>query len=97
MARVTLKNTGQLTGQEVVQVYVSDVKSRVEQAKKELAGFAKVELKPGETRTVDIPLHWTGFKFFDVEQNQWVLESGEFLIHIGGSSDVLPLQKSIQL
>ena len=97
VAKVTVKNTGKVAGKEVVQVYLSDDESSVEQAKKELAGFAKVYLNPGESKTVMIPLHWTGFQFFDIKQNKWVLEPGAFTIHAGGSSDALPLQKTINL
>ena len=96
-ATVTLRNTGAVAGKEVVQVYASDVKSTVEQPRKKLAGFSKVDLKPGETKTVRIPLHWTAFQFFDVKANKWVLEPGEFVIRSGGASDRLPLQSAINL
>ena len=97
VAKVTVKNTGKVAGKEVVQVYATDDESSVEQTKKELAGFAKVYLKPGETKTVEIQLHWTGFQFYDVKQNKWVLESGVFTINTGGSSDALRLKKKIKL
>jgi len=97
MAKVTVNNSGKVAGKEVVQVYVTDVESRVEQSKKELAGFVKVELKPGETKTVDVPLHWTAFEFFDVKSGKWVLESGDFIIRSGGSSAALPLERKIKL
>jgi len=95
-ATITVTNTGKLAGKDVVQVYVSDVKSTVEQPKKELAGYAKVDLKVGESKTVDILLHWTAFKFFDVEQGKWILEPGTFTIRVGGSSNELPLQQTIE-
>lgn len=96
-AMVTLKNTGSVCGKEVVQVYVSDVKSSVEQPVKELAGFVKVELDPGESKVVEIPLHWTAFQFFDAGSRRWRLEPGEFIICVGGSSDPLPLKAEIRL
>lgn len=96
-AIVTLKNSGKVEGKEVVQVYSTDEKSSVEQPLKELAGFVKVQLNPGESKTVEIPLTWSAFQFFDVKSNHWVLEPGEFIIHAGGSSASLPLQKSINL
>ena len=94
-ATVTIKNTGKVAGKEVVQVYSSDLEARVEQPVKELAGFAKVDLKPGEVKTVEIPLHWTAFQFFDVDKNQWVFEPGQFIIRAGGSSATLPLTVSL--
>ena len=97
VAEVTLTNSSQVAGKEVVQVYVSDVKSRVEQCKKELAGFMKVALKSGETKTVRVPLHWTAFEFFDVPSAMWTREPGEFVIRAGGSSALLPLKQSIKL
>ncbi len=96
-AIVTLSNTGKRTGKEVIQVYASDVESSVEQVEKELAGYAKVELKAGESITVEIPLNWMAFQFFDVNKNKWVLESGEFTIRAGGSSVNFPLTQSIKL
>ena len=97
LAKVTVKNTGKVAGKEVIQVYATDDESSVEQAKKELAGFIKIYLNPGETKTFEIPLHWTGFQLFDVKKNKWVLESGVFTIHTGGSSDALKLKKKITL
>ena len=96
IATITLKNTGEVTGKEVVQIYVSDVESRIKQPIKELAGFAKVELKPGESEVLEIPLHRTAFQFFDVESNKWELEPGKFTIHAGGSSNALPCKLTIQ-
>jgi len=96
-AKVRVKNTGKVAGKEVVQVYVTDVKSRVEQSKKEFAGFAKVELKPGETKTVEVPLHWTAFEFFDADSGKWTLEPGDFIIRAGGSSAALPLEETVEL
>ncbi len=90
-ATVTLKNSGKLTGKEVVQVYVSTVGSPVEQVAKELAGFTKVELKPGESRTVEIPLNRLAFECYDVAAKKWVRDS-KFIISVGGSSDTLLVQ-----
>jgi beta-glucosidase len=80
----------------VIQVYVTDIKSRVEQPLKELAGFEKVELDVNETLTVSIPLDQNGFKFYDVHLKKWVLEPGEFTVSAGSSSADLRLKKSIQ-
>lgn len=96
-ATVSIKNTGSVTGKEVAQIYVSDLEASVDQPIKELAGFAKVELQPGEVKTVEIPLHWTAFGFFDTQTNQWVFEPGEFTIRAGGSSATLPLNSPLQI
>jgi len=75
-ATVAVKNSGRVAGKEVIQIYVANTHSAVEQPVKKLAGFAKVELKPCESKTVEIPLHWTAFKFFAVKTKTWVLEPG---------------------
>jgi hypothetical protein len=85
------------SAKEVIQIYVSDLESRVEQPLKELAGFEKVQLEPGRSKTGTIPLDQNGFKFFDAAAGKWVLEPGEFVIHAGSSSADLRLKQSIQL
>jgi beta-glucosidase-like glycosyl hydrolase len=80
IAKVTVRNTGSVAGKEVVQVYVSDLESPVEQPVKELGGFVKVLLNPGESKTVEIPLHWTAFQYFDPVSKHWKLEPGIFKI-----------------
>jgi beta-glucosidase len=96
-AGITLKNTGSMTAKEVVQIYVTDCESTVEQAVKELAGYLKIELRPGETRTVTIPLCANGFKYFDEKTNQWILEPGTFEIKAGSSSQDIRLKTTIRL
>jgi beta-glucosidase len=96
-------NTGSLAGKEVVQVYVHDRQSRLVRPPKELKGFAKVELQPGETRTVSIPLDFRAFAFYDPAYQQWITEDGEFDILIGASAaDIretltVTLQSTLQL
>ncbi|MBP5364997.1 MAG: glycoside hydrolase family 3 C-terminal domain-containing protein [Bacteroidales bacterium] len=82
-----VKNTGDCSGSEVVQVYVGKKDSNVERAAKELKGFQKVFLNPGEEKTVEINLSSEKMKYFDVDQHDWVLESGDYEIYIGNSSD----------
>ena len=95
VATVSVKNTGDVAGKEVVQIYVSDVESSVDQPVKELGGFVKVSLKPGESKTVRIPLHWTAFQFFDPVSKHWKLEPGEFKIIAARSAT--DLQKEIAI
>lgn len=86
MVSVDVSNTGPVAGKEIVQVYVHDHESRLRRPYKELKGFAKVSLEPGETKTVSIPLNFRAFAYFDPARNQWVTESGQFDILIGASS-----------
>ena len=83
---VDVKNTGKLAGKETVQVYVHDQKSDLIRPVKELKGFAKVELQPGETKTVSIHLDFRAFAYYHPEHKQWITEDGGFDILIGSSS-----------
>jgi beta-glucosidase len=79
-------NTGKVAGKEVVQVYVHDRVSGLERPMKELKGFAKVDLQPGETKTVSIALDFRAFAFYHPEYKQWITEDGEFEILVGASA-----------
>jgi beta-glucosidase len=100
---VDVTNTGQVAGKEVVQVYVHDHEARLVRPYKELKGFAKVELQPGETKTVSIPLDFRAFAYYDPAYQQWVTENGQFDILIGASAaDIrsavtVTLQSTLQL
>lgn len=83
---VDITNTGSVAGKEIVQVYVHDQKSEMVRPVKELKGFAKVELQPGETRTVSIPLDFRAFAYYHPKYKQWITEDGEFDILIGASA-----------
>src|SRR6185369_15936862 len=83
---VDVTNTGGRAGSEVVQVYVRDVEASVQRPEKELRGFAKVRLEPGETRAVDVRLDPRAFAFWDPPRHGWVTEAGVFEILIGSSS-----------
>jgi len=75
---VDVTNTGPVAGKETVQVYVHDQKSRLVRPPKELKGFAKVELQPGETKTVTTQLDLRAFAYYHPAYKQWITESGEF-------------------
>jgi len=100
---VDVTNTGKVAGKEVVQVYVHDAKASLARPPKELKGFAKVELQPGETKTVTIPLDFRAFAFYHPAYRQWITESGEFEILVGASaadiraSQTVSLQSTLQL
>lgn len=83
---VDITNAGSLAGKEIVQVYVHDHKSGLVRPSKELKGFAKVELRPGETRTVSIPLDFRAFAYYHPEYKQWITEDGDFDILIAASA-----------
>ena len=95
--RVTLDitNTGERTGAEVVQVYVGQPNCSVERPVRELKGFAKVALEPGETRRVEIVLPREAFAFWHPQQNHWTVEPGEFVIEAGVSSRDLRCRETI--
>ena len=84
---VSVRNTGEVAGAEVVQLYISDPESSVERPAKELKGFKKVFLQPGESKTITFEIPDSALSFFDAEQHKWVLEPGEFIAHIGSASD----------
>jgi beta-glucosidase len=84
--QVDVTNTGNVAGQEVVQLYVRDSAARVARPEKELKGFAKVALQPGETQTVTLHLDREALAYWDDAQHAWVAEAGEFEVLIGSSS-----------
>lgn len=83
---VDVTNTGAVAGKEIVQIYVHDRQAGLVRPHKELKGFAKVELQPGETKTVSIPLDFRAFAFYHPEYKQWITEDGEFDILIAASA-----------
>ena len=83
---VPVTNTGNRMGKETVQLYVRDVKSSVDRPVKELKGFKKIELNPGETQDVVFEIGRDALSYFDADRHEWVMEPGEFEILIGASS-----------
>ncbi len=95
-AEFKIKNTGAVAGAEVAQLYVHPEKPSVTRPEKELKGFKKIFLKPGETQTVSIPLNHDAFAFYDPDKKGWVAEQGAYEILVGGSSRNLALQGTYQ-
>jgi len=91
-----VKNTGEVAGDEVVQVYVRDVEASVFRPEKELKGFTRVSLQPGEEKMVTIDLDRRAFAFYDVACKDWVVEAGDFEILVGASSRDIRLRTTIQ-
>ncbi|HFK5509678.1 TPA: glycoside hydrolase family 3 C-terminal domain-containing protein [Elizabethkingia anophelis] len=84
--KVSIKNTGKREGAEVAQLYISDLKSSVPRPVKELKGFEKINLKPGEQKEVSFTIDKSALSFFDAATHQWVAEPGEFEALVGASS-----------
>ena len=84
--RVSVKNTGARAGAEIVQLYVADLKSSLPRPKKELKGFDKIYLQPGETGEVEFLLDKSSLSYFDDKKHEWVAEPGKFEVLIGASS-----------
>lgn len=94
---VDVTNTGKVAGKEIVQVYVHDHQASLTRPQKELKGFAKVLLEPGETKTVEIALDWRAFAFWHPAHKQWITEDGAFEILVGSSATEIWLQTPVML
>lgn len=94
---VDVTNTGDRTGKEIVQLYVADKESTVIRPEKELRDFAKVELAPGETKTVSFTLGKRAFAYYNTTIHDWHVETGDFDILIGKSSRDIVLSESVKV
>ncbi|MCM1491355.1 MAG: glycoside hydrolase family 3 C-terminal domain-containing protein [Muribaculum sp.] len=83
---VPVTNTGSVEGKETVQLYIGDDKASVLRPVKELKHFSKVNLKPGETKTVSFEIDADDLKYFDDKRHEWVAEPGSFKAYVGSSS-----------
>jgi beta-glucosidase len=83
---VDVTNTGKLAGQEVVQLYLHDLASKLHRPEKELKGFTKVELQPSERKTVRFEIGREALAYYDDLERSWVAEAGEFEAQVGSSS-----------
>jgi len=92
-----IKNTGRRTGKEVVQLYIGDKKSSLPRPCKELKGFKKVSLKPGESRIIRFTLNKRSLSFYNPGKGKWIAEPGEFIVMVGTSSQNIQLKKSFIL
>jgi beta-glucosidase len=94
---VTVHNSGQRAGKEVIQLYVQSLTSHFTRPNKELKSFAKVALEPGEYKDVRMTLEERDFTIYDDERKAWRLEGGEFTILIGSSSETLLLSDRVKV
>ena len=92
-----ITNTGKREGDEVAQVYVGDKHANVPRPAKELKGFAKIHLRPGETRHVTVKLDRRAFSYYDINLKQWHVDPGEFDILVGQSVEQIKLRGKLVL
>jgi beta-glucosidase len=90
-------NIGKRAGADVAQLYVSEEHPSVVRPPQELKGFARVQLEPGQTRHITIPLDARSFAWYDVEAKAWHADAGTFTIHISRSSADPQLEGSISI
>jgi Beta-glucosidase-related glycosidases len=90
-------NTGKRVGADVAQVYIGESQPKISRPAKELKGFAKVNLQPGETKKVSIILDGRSFTYFDVENKQWRADAGAFDVLVGRSSQQIELRGKLDL
>ena len=97
LVKLSVKNTGNVNGSEVVQLYIKDIQSSIDRPVKELKGFKKVNLNPGEEKVVEFTIDKNALSFFDPKTKEWTAENGEFEILIGSSSQDIKLKEKFTL
>jgi beta-glucosidase len=90
-------NTGNRAGAEVAQIYVGEARASVPRPQKELKGFSRVELRPGESKQVNVILDGRAFAYYDVNTKHWHADPGDFDILVGSSLEQIELQGKITL
>lgn len=93
----TIKNTGDVAGSEIAQVYVAKPESKIFRAPKELKGFVKIHLEPGEEKKVSVELDDRAFAFWNTATEDWCVESGEYRILVGASSRDIRLEAAAKM
>ena len=96
-ASVDITNTGKRAGEEVVELYVHDPKPQIDKPVRELKGFSKVALQPGETKTVQFTIQPRNLAYFDVSGKQWKADAGGYEIEVGASSRDIKQTAALQL
>jgi len=90
-------NTGKVAGAEVAELYVSDPSAKIDRPERELKGFEKVRLNPGETKHVTLNLDARAFSYWDENAHKWTIDPGKFKIRVGDSSENTPLSADLNL
>ncbi len=92
---LTVKNTGSCAGAETIQLYVAKPDAKIFRPAQELKGFAKVQLAPGESKSVTIPLDDKAFRYWNVQTNQWEIEGGNYELWVGASCEDIRLKATV--
>jgi len=92
-----VSNTGSVAGAEVAELYVSDPSAKAQRPERELKGFEKVRLEPGETKHVSLSLDARAFSYWDESAHKWTIDPGKFVIRVGDSSENTPLTADVKL
>ncbi|MBU3200352.1 glycoside hydrolase family 3 C-terminal domain-containing protein [Clostridium estertheticum] len=95
--KVKIKNTGKITGKEIVQLYIKDVESTVIRPEKELRAFEKIELNPGQEKIITFILGKRAFAYYNVEIKDWHVDSGAFELLVGASSNDIKIKEVINV
>jgi beta-glucosidase len=90
-------NTGSVEGAEVAQLYVSDPSAKAQRPERELKGFEKVNLAPGESRHITLTLDARSFSYWDEAKHNWTIDPGKFVILVGDSSENTPLHADLNI
>lgn len=88
---VDISNTGKVSGEEIVQLYVGYENSSVDRSKKDLKGFGKLKLNPNQTKTLDLKLKAKDLAYYDIKSNEWIVEKGKYNVQVGASSKSVDL------
>ena len=94
---LTVTNTGKRAGAEIVQLYVAKPEAEVFRPAQELKGFAKVQLQPGESKTVTIPLDDKAFRYWNTKTDSWEVEGGSYELRVGASSADIRLTAVVEV
>jgi beta-glucosidase len=97
VARFDVTNTGSRKGAEVAQLYVTEEHPKVPRPEHELKGFERIELSPGETKRVEIPLDARSFSYYDIAAKRWAIGSNRFTVSVGDSVESLSLKTDVNL
>jgi beta-glucosidase len=90
-------NTGSRKGAEVAQVYLSPDQAKVERPERELKGFERVSLEPGETMHLSVTLDARAFAYWSADSKKWTIDPGKFTVHVGDSVEDTPLNGGVEL
>ena len=94
---LTVTNTGDRAGAEIVQLYVAKPDAKIFRPAQELKGFAKVPLRPGESRTVVIPLDDKAFRYWNTQTDRWEIEGGQYELRVGASCADIRLTAAVEI